>query len=233
MNQFEALSLGLGLPFEFMKLTLTFDGNLHAVSRSNNRTKEKWEIRNQIHPQLAELWMSHPVLNRIQKVAWLPKSGVGITPPSQTRIKYDYDTPAQPQGDHVINLCEPFSVGGKLFQPLVRKSLDLACGIRILFLRKEEPGSIIHNMGDVDNRIKTLFDGLRMPKKGDPTIDGGPCADPLYCLLEDDSLITDCDIRTDRLLSRPNSGGSEVRLIIEIVINVMRVQPYNLPILSD
>jgi hypothetical protein len=80
MNRFEALSLGLGLPFELMKFTLTFDGELPATGRGNNRQKAKWQIRNQIHPQLAELWMSHPVLNRIQKVGWLPKSEVGISP---------------------------------------------------------------------------------------------------------------------------------------------------------
>jgi hypothetical protein len=134
----------------------------------------------------------------------------------------------------VLDLNAPFSIAGKLFRPLVRKSLDLACGIHILFLRKEEPGSLIERGGDLDNRLKTLFDGLRMPTSDDfSAVINGPCDDPLNCLLEDDSLITDCDIRTDRLLSRPNSNKSEVRLIIEVDIKVMRVQPYNLPVLSD
>jgi hypothetical protein len=53
--------------------------------------------------------------------------------------------------------------------------------------------SQLHSSG-----IKTLFDGLRMP-----TVEEGRAEkadlDPLFCLLEDDALITDVVIRTDRL----------------------------------
>jgi hypothetical protein len=122
-------------------------------------------------------------------------------------------------------------VNGRKFLPLVRSSLDLACGLEILFLRKQEPGSVI-NSGDIDNRLKVLFDGLRVPSS-DEMSGATPAGDPLYCLLEQDSLINDCDIRTDRLLSRPGSNDNEVRLIIEVTVKVMRVQPYNMAILGD
>jgi len=32
-----------------------------------------------------------------------------------------------------------------------------------LFLRPGEPGRLVSRGGDIDNRIKTLLDGLRMP----------------------------------------------------------------------
>jgi hypothetical protein len=36
------------------------------------------------------------------------------------------------------------------------------CSLQILFLRHDPPGSVIH-AGDLDNRVKTLIDALRMP----------------------------------------------------------------------
>jgi hypothetical protein len=59
---FKALSLGLGLPFELMRFTLTFDGLLPSAGKANSRLPEKWAIRNHLHPQLAELWDTHPIL---------------------------------------------------------------------------------------------------------------------------------------------------------------------------
>jgi hypothetical protein len=44
-----------------MKFTLTYSGRVLA---SGNKPKpaEKWAIRRAFHPQLAELWQTHPVL---------------------------------------------------------------------------------------------------------------------------------------------------------------------------
>lgn len=45
----------LNHPMEFMRLTLTYEGPLHAASRSNLRSLEKHEIRKQFHEQLREV----------------------------------------------------------------------------------------------------------------------------------------------------------------------------------
>ena len=37
-------------------------------------------------------------------------------------------------------------------------------GYEIFMLRPEVPGAIITQGGDIDNRLKTLFDALRMPQ---------------------------------------------------------------------
>jgi hypothetical protein len=119
--------------------------------------------------------------------------------------------------------------------PLVRNSLALTCALDILFLRKGGEGSLIAEGGDLDNRIKTLFDGLRMPKPGEV---GPPNAgeDPeavTFCLLEDDSLITDFAVTTDRLLTHPGAKESEVLLVIDVVVRVAHLTSHNLGFLSE
>lgn len=105
--------------------------------------------------------------------------------------------------------------------PLVTEELDLICSLDILFLRPDKPGSLIRS-GDIDNRLKTLFDSLRIPRnKGEL---GGASPEshekPFFCLLEDDKLITHISVSTDILL-QPTSGkisvdDNDVRLIITV-----------------
>jgi hypothetical protein len=98
-------------------------------------------------------------------------------------------------------------------------------------LRKEDAGRIYQG-GDLDNRIKTLFDGLSVPNKDqvipDPAID-----DPIYCLVEDDALITGLEISTHRLLSPPNTSKHDVRLITGVEVSVSQNRLYNGAFLGD
>jgi hypothetical protein len=57
-----------------------------------------------------------------------------------------------------------FSMFGYRFVPLVTLDLELLCNIEILFLRFGNPGGVINRVGDIDNRLKTLFDALSMPR---------------------------------------------------------------------
>lgn len=95
----------------------------------------------------------------------------------------------------------------------------MVCSLDILFLRRDEPGSLIESGGDIDNRIKVLFDALRMPT--DNEIRGfTPEQDevPFLCLLEDDVLIAEFKVTTDRLLTPTGSGhpNSDVQLVIHV-----------------
>lgn len=91
---------------------------------------------------------------------------------------------------------------GFRFMPLVKR--DMACQLDILVLRRDEPHSIF-GRGDLDNMVKTLIDGLRMPQQcnelaGDiPGVDD----DPFFCLLEDDDGIIEFSAVTDKLLTPP------------------------------
>jgi len=44
------------------------------------------------------------------------------------------------------------------FAPLVCEKLHLICELDIIMLRPEAPGSVVTQGGDIDNRLKTLFD---------------------------------------------------------------------------
>jgi len=73
--------------------------------------------------------------------------------------------------------------------------------------------------GDIDGRVKTLLDGLRMPQqpieipKGErPSAD----EDPFYVLLEDDSLIYELNVQTDRLYT-PLAAKENVRDVVAVI----------------
>jgi hypothetical protein len=114
----------------------------------------------------------------------------------------------------------------------VRRSLDLACELDILFLRNDAPGSVVRSGGDLDNRIKTLFDGLRMPSESEAKV-GKAANDTCLCLLEDDSLISTFAVRTDRLLTDPERSEHRVLLVIEVELTVLKLNSYNVGFLTD
>ena len=110
---------------------------------------------------------------------------------------------------------------GFRFVPLVRKNGGVSCSIDILFLRRDNPGSIVRSGGDIDNRVKVLFDALRIVDNCSELPAGTVPAegeDPFFCLLEDDALITEVSVTTDRLLA-PLEGTesiNDVQLIIRV-----------------
>jgi hypothetical protein len=216
-----------------MKLTLTFEGELPSTGNNPRKASEKkWNIRRAFHPQLAEAVQIHPALNAAME------HGTVIPPNGQVMVLSQYhhsdpmDKVPPDGGPGFRNLCAPIKVGDRSFIPLVRESLALGCELKILFLRREDPGALILQDGDLDNRIKTLFDALRVPSEAeliqDPTIDG-----PIYCLLESDTLVTGLTIKTDRLLTGANKSPHEAHLVIEADIRVLQARLYNLAFLGD
>lgn len=111
---------------------------------------------------------------------------------------------------------------GFRFIPLVNDQWpDVAyCKLDILFLRRDAPGNIIKSGGDIDNRIKVLFDALRIVESCNELGGAipGDGEDPFYCLLQDDACITEVKITTDRLFTPIATGGSinDVVLIIRV-----------------
>jgi hypothetical protein len=120
---------------------------------------------------------------------------------------------------------------------LVREKLYLVCDLDILFLRRENPGHIVSGGGDLDNRIKVLFDALRMPQD-DNEVRGfelPPNGDALLlCLTENDTLITGFRVTTDRLLEPAASPAEEnnVRLIINVEVKATELTEENMAYFS-
>lgn len=112
-------------------------------------------------------------------------------------------------------------IGNYRFFPLVTEGRKEIAELQITMLRPElGPGFIVGQGGDIDNRLKTLFDSFRMPKNTCeiPSNDQlGDNEDPFFCLLEDDILITKLLISTDRLLE-PCDSNSYVKLVIHVQI---------------
>jgi hypothetical protein len=171
-----------------VKFTLTYEGPLRGASRDNKRAKHKHEIRKKFHPQLKHLWATTPSLFERREYPHMRS-----TPPQLPR-----------PGEHVgipwvEHIAQQYSRNGYKFVPLVIEELSLSCRIDILFLRWDQAGSLIRS-GDLDNRLKTLFDALRLPDNQAEL--GGylsPAEDeePFFVLLQDDKLITHISVETE------------------------------------
>ena len=176
-----------------MEFTLVYQGKLKA----NGEIKEKQCLRRIFHRQLKQLWET----NIFKSVG--------------NRYFLD-DNP--PKGNTSIIQ----KVGKFRFAPLVTQRLHLYAELSIIMLRPEPAGAIITQGGDIDNRLKTLFDSLRMPKnEGEIPKNDSPeekDENPFFCLLEDDKLVTKLSVDTDQLLEPLES--TDVRAFVNLMIHV-------------
>jgi hypothetical protein len=188
---------------EDMEFRLTYSGALPS-QQGNSRAKEKNEIRRVFHGQLKELWARHPVLKLMVPVQEHPDTGEPVRRYDQiARFKVGNKT------GHIYN-----------FLPLIGEEYGISCSLDILLLRRDMPGGVVKRGGDIDNRLKVLFDAMRYPQAVAEMPDGPPLADenPFYCVMQDDRFIDQFTITTDRLLCPPASDQrvKDVLLIIKI-----------------
>jgi len=111
-------------------------------------------------------------------------------------------------------LCVIEKIGGVDFVPLVTSKLQLRCELDILMLQPQPITKVIYG-GDIDNRLKTLFDALAMPNEAQLPSDTA-ASEPIYCLLQDDSLVTSVQVRSDKLLDGRNPN--QVFLCIRVSV---------------
>ncbi len=162
-----------------MEFTLFYQGDL----RSNGDPLHKHQIRLALHPQLKRLWSLDPLAGSKEMVTF-------PTPEKRPEI------------------CLIEELNGVFFAPLISDRLALSAQITVTMLRPEKPGQVIQQSGDIDNRLKTLFDALsvpphpeHLPKSFAPAVDEVP----IYCLLQDDRLIHSVAVHTERLLTHDES----------------------------
>lgn len=209
-----------------MRFHLVYDGQLGSSGNSSKKPGSVVQIRRALSPQLEQLWKTHNSLKVLAREGVVQKQGSTLTILDPSRSPIDL---ARQHPNDFEYLGGPIGVGDKKYTPLVRESLSLACEIDILFLRNQDPGDIFSQAGDIDNRIKTLFDALRMPKRSEQE-QNPPEENHLYVLLQDDSLISDFAVRTDRLLVH-EPEKQRVNLIMDIKLNVLQVGPHNMALL--
>jgi hypothetical protein len=125
-------------------------------------------------------------------------------------------------------IAQRYRENGYRFVPLVCEDFSLLCSLRILFLRRDVPASVI-SAGDIDNRLKTIIDALRRPRNANELVGNetpGAGEDPFYVLLDDDKEVTHLEVETDTLLDSP-SGSADDRARAHLVITV-DIRPHNL-----
>ena len=88
-------------------------------------------------------------------------------------------------------------------------------------------GSVVTKSGDLDNRLNTLFDGLKMPHASDIAHAGTAIEQPFYCLTDDDALITSLSVKTDRFLAAPLTDQHASLVLIDVTIRILKITPAN------
>ena len=168
--------------------------------KSNADPSEKQRLRRAFHPQLKKLWEQEPLSSHLRNYL----------------------------NAEAISTIKDFS-----FLPLISSKMFQIADIEILMLRRQSPGLIVGHGGDIDNRIKTLFDSFSVPKI-DQIADGDSPSDDeppyFYCLLEDDALITNVTVRTDRLLT--SGCNQDVVLVINVIIKGTRTTMGNIGLIG-
>jgi hypothetical protein len=196
-----------------MEFRLTYEGALLGSSRTDTRAEHKHEIRKVFHKQLQRLWTIHdPLRNGVHR--------------SFMRLSHAHEVTQIHAGSLSEFLANQYTRCGYRFVPLVTEEMSLICSLSILFLRPDRPGSLIRS-GDIDNRLKTLFDALRLPQNQSELgryVTPETEEDPFYCLLQDDALITHVAVETDILLNPTGRllERNDARLIITV-----RIRPYD------
>lgn len=188
-----------------MEFRLVYEGPLLAQGA---KAAHKWEIRRALHPQLARLWQDRPLATAAERL--LDRS------------------PQRGPGSIVVEK------DGLRFAPLVTQRLHLYAEISVLLLREQPEGTLIVESGDIDNRLKTLLDGLRLPRGSNegraPGEGNGLQAysdpDPFFCVLEDDALVTKVSVEVARLL-RP-APPDHVLAIIDVHVKKTMLTPENM-----
>ena len=191
-----------------MEFTLHYRGPLRATTTRNKRVSEKHALRKHFHVQLKALWNQKPLVEHSEFLQPGRETATGVVEPDEEGIGINFED---------ITLLR--EVGSFQFVPTVSYELDMVADLTITLLRPGPPGRIVSQGGDLDNRLKTLLDALKVPSEAELPSGATPTQEesPFFCLVEDDALITGLDIKTDRLLAplEPTAPDpSEVVLLI-------------------
>ena len=188
---------------DVMEFRLLYEGKLLGASRDDPRTLQKHALRRIFHPQLRQLWRSHHGLRtsagRIG-VNW-PTPNWGVNDP---RPAYSERTEEEWITAGWNRIAYTNARVGYGFIPLVTEEKFLRCSLDILLLRPGEPRLIMQG-SDLDAKVKTILDALRMPKNLEECGGMTPQEDeePFFCLLEDDKQVSELRVSAEDLLSLP------------------------------
>lgn len=193
--------LNTGDPIEeknLVEFRLLYEGPLRGQEAG---AADKHAIRQALHPQLRQLWKVKEYLKWVaHDFASSPKTNPKDKQPEEGEDRFSFGIRLMGE-----NWAKGTGEDAFHFVPVVTEGLALRCSLDILLLRPGEKKYIVEQ-GDIDNQIKTLFDGLKIPTRL-ADIGGVPCQDdehPFFCLLEDDRLVSEIRVNGDELLMLPD-----------------------------
>lgn len=214
-----------------MRFRLHYEGPLLAAkgdpqgAQVDRRASHKHALRKAFHGQLKHYWDTHLWLSGTK----MPWSMFGMEEPPEEMGK-----PFNKKTALSTGLASIHKVGENEFVPLVCDEFRVLCGLKLLMLRRDKPGGVI-NARDLDNRLKIIFDALRKPQALNE-FQADDTENPMYVLLQDDSLISSVQIETDNLLDPPASAGKDdsyVRLLVEVDIRPYYSSMFSLGFVAD
>jgi len=208
------------------------DCPIKAQSRQVKMADHKQELRKHFHQQLKQIWETNPVLKDLKVMSGHPLASHRPISDSRAYLGGELNLHIK---DH---LADRYGQFGYKFCPMVIEDFKLLCSLDILFLRRDVPGNALEK-GDLDNRIKTLIDGLKKPKskralgKYETPSEG---EEPFFVLLEDDSMVSGFSVETDQLFDPPiikdgrvvDNDDNRVRVVITVTLRPYEATFFNL-----
>jgi hypothetical protein len=203
-------------PYEdAVKFRLTYEGRLLSSSNSNPHAAHKHAVRMSFNHQLRRLWERHAELAELASKRF---------DNYEIAVGGRYGNSGQVIGKTWRELIpEKHEAYGHRWLPLVLEDLALTCSVEILFLRYGARGEVF-NVGDIDGRLKTLFDALAIPRSGSG-VDPAESEEPTYVLLQDDRLISHVAVEADELLAPTGDVPIKEDARVVITVNVRMTRP--------
>jgi hypothetical protein len=197
-----------------VELTLRYKGPL-AAAGANSRVREKHEIREELGKQLAAYWEQSKSLKELfargqaLQVAELQKDQFVVPRPLKDGTKFWWRWP----------------LSGYNFVPLVTQVQEVHVELRMRLYRKNQ--GIIFEGGDLDNRLKTFFDALQVPKDPSQVPKGPESSQPsekwptIFCLMDDDNLVTTLTIESFKLFTKIPAEYESMQNYVELDLDVI------------
>jgi hypothetical protein len=196
-----------------MRFSLKYEGELKSTTDRNTRVKHKNRLRWHFSDQLDELMMRGDFTR-------------------MPRHESDVVKPIDDKGFRIHST----KISGQDFEqvwyiPVIDRTLNISCSLHVRIDRPERPGSLFErggeNGGDLDNRIKTLLDALRVPHNVNEArrSETRPDLNFCVCLFDDDSMVTSLYIETRPSLRPLPRGHVELTIDVEIRAHDLTFDP--------
>lgn len=196
-----------------MRFTLTYSGDelrTSGSSRSGGRNPEKQALRAHFHPQLLKVWDRHFSYRQVNRTI--------LSAPVKRHDRWEAPGPERTS---LASLLFRHRIRDSSFIPLLTPNMEVHCHIALQLGRPVKFGTIFAG-GDLDGRLKTLFDALAVPARDENFPDHAPEGEYL-CLLSDDDLITGLSIESYELLD--SVPESRVDITLHITITAITPMP--------